>query len=88
MFEGEDSDRALYVTEQVALWLENDMDTIRRAQSVLGENGIGVFVTFVRETVRRARPGTAAWYVAQELAPNDYNRVHWHEIASAMRDTN
>lgn len=99
----EHSERAQYVTEQVALWLANDYEHYQHAQVCLKEgramqtlkggpvglvNGDihSVLATSITIVLRQARahPYSAAWYVAQELAPNDYQRINWADVAAEL----
>jgi hypothetical protein len=45
-----------------------------------------VLATSITMVLRRAHahPYSAAWYVAQELAPNDYQRIDWASIVAEL----
>lgn len=85
----EHSDRGRYVTEQVSLWIQNDgefVDDIRRRVDVAREIArrdpeLLDLAAYLSEIIRHAMPYTAPWQVAQELAPNDYDRIDWQSIA-------
>lgn len=76
----EDSERARYVTEQVANWITSDGNHYADAQRLANEGSAHALGNFLVTIVRRARPHTAPWHVAQELAPNDWGRVNWREV--------
>jgi hypothetical protein len=82
----EHSDRAKYVTDQVALWITNDSDHIADAQRLAKEGSAHALGNFLITVVRSARPHTAPWHVAQELAANDWGRVDWHEVLRQVQD--
>jgi hypothetical protein len=75
----EHSDRGRYVTEQVALWIENDsnyIDGARRAAHT-GTEHLRQYLTLI---ISGAPAYSAPWQVAQEMAPNDWDRVDWESI--------
>lgn len=74
------SERERYVTDQVANWITSDGDHIADAQKLAKEGSAHALGNFLMTVVRSARPHTAPWHVAQELAPNDWGRVHWDEV--------
>lgn len=98
----EHSERAKYVTEQVALWLANDYEHYQHAQVCIKEGRamqalrggpIGLVNGDVHSVlatsitmVLRGRPSkySAAWYVAQELSSNDYQRINWADVVAEL----
>lgn len=83
--EQEHSDRARYVTEQVALWIENDghhADEARQCAKMDGE--YTYLAQYCTRVIKCAARGEAAWHVLQEMAPNDWVRVHWDEVAASL----
>lgn len=86
---GEHSPRGAEVTEQVAVWIENDGELLPTARYKLGlydvKPGNG-FVRWMEQTLRNAREHTAPWQVAQDLSPNDYDRIDWVMVADRVRD--
>ena len=78
------SERARYVTEQVSLWIQNDGDYIEQARERAHDPER--LRAFLGSVIRRAPKGQAAWHVAAELAPNDWDRVHWDDVAEALRE--
>lgn len=86
--EVEHSERARYVTEQVALWIANDGDHIEEARAnILAEpNGLRGFEQYLSRVISLARKGEAAWHVQQELAPNDWARIHWDDVAREISE--
>lgn len=85
----EHSDRARYVTEQVAVWLENDSDHVTAMYQVLTntkEDKVLAFKQRVIDVILSAKPHSAPWQVRQILAPSDYDRVHWDDVAERVTD--
>lgn len=80
----EHSDRAKYVTEQVKLWIANDSDHIEKARQALAVN-IKTMAHYLTDSIRYSLRFTAPWHVKQELAPNDYGRIRWSEVADEIR---
>lgn len=78
------SERGRYVTDFVAMWIENDGEYFERARELLIDPDR--FERFLSTRLRQAQKGTAAWYTAQELAPNDYARIDWAEVARRLKD--
>lgn len=81
----EHSDRARYVTDQVALWIVSDGDYYGKAREY-AEQGPKALQEYAERRLRTARPHSAAWHVRQELAPNDYDRIHWDDVAHQLTD--
>jgi hypothetical protein len=84
----EHSERAREVTEQVALWIENDGERIEAARYKLGVYGVApgnAFVKYLEVALRDARPYSAPWQVAQNLSPNDYDRIDWDMVAERIK---
>lgn len=83
----EDSERGRYVTEQVALWIENDGERIEeaRANAEAEPNGLRGFEQYLTRVISLARKGQAAWHVQQELAPNDWARIDWAIVAERIK---
>lgn len=80
----EDSERGRYVTEQVAVWIENDGDYIKNARTV-AKLGTDALAEFLREVIQRSRRSSAPWQVSQELAPNDWARIDWAQVAQRIK---
>lgn len=89
----EHSERARYVTTQVALWVANDYETYKAALYALNEckdfsDPLYLLRTHITMELRRLTnnyaPGVAGWHVAQELAPNDYARINWVAVADEI----
>jgi len=83
---GEFSDRGRYVTEQVKLWIANDGDYIKSARLELRDKGVVGLAGFLMAIMSRAAQYSAPWQVAQELAPRDYGRIHWDEVADEISE--
>jgi hypothetical protein len=81
----EHSERARYVTEQVALWIANDGDYIERARD-WARSGPLYLQRRLRGVIEAAEEGTPPWHVAQELAPNDFDRVRWRDVAEEIQE--
>lgn len=81
----EHSDRAKWVTNQVALWIANDSDYIGIARGRL-THGIEVMAEYLTLVIRTGKPYSAPWQVAQELAPSDYDRIRWDDVADEIRE--
>lgn len=80
----EHSERAWWVTHLVAVWLENDRPWAEKAREVARQEAAFGFL-FAR-VLRAAPVGSAAWHTAQDLAPNDYERIHWDDIRASFLD--
>jgi hypothetical protein len=80
----EHSERGRYVTEQVSLWIQNDGDHYYEARD--RAHNPERLRAYLGSVIRRAAEDSAPWYVAQELAPNDWDRVDWAQIAEDLRD--
>lgn len=80
----EHSDRARWVTHLVTAWIENDSDYANKAREMYQEFDMATFGQYLATTLRRARKYTAPWQCAQELAPNDYQRIHWSDVADSL----
>jgi hypothetical protein len=79
----EHSDRGRYVTDQVKLWIVNDGEFIGSARTASADPAwLEKLLAYLLHT---AAEGSAPWHVAQELAPNDYTRINWAEIAEELR---
>lgn len=96
-FNGEDSSRGDYVTEMVTLWLANEGDVINyygdhgRIAEIAAKHAwagdlewLAKFATYL---IRWTRTSQAAWDVQQELAPNDYDRIRWADVAAELKAT-
>lgn len=79
----EHSDRGRHVTHLVQVWIENDGEHIVDAQAY-ARQGADVLADHLTEILRQARRSSAPWQTAQELAPNDYDRVDWQGIANDL----
>lgn len=81
------SEREAYVTEQVALWIENDGEYIEeaRANALAEPKGLRGFEQFLTRIIGIARKGEAAWHVQQELSPNDWGRIRWDVVADRVK---
>ena len=87
--EREHSDRARYVTEQVALWIVNDGDHVDEARANAEAERGGAYrglEQFCTRVISLARKGEAAWHVGQEMAPNDWARIRWDDVANQLLD--
>ncbi len=80
------SDRERYVTDLVAEWISSDGDYFDQAQSLAREGSWSALGDFLMRIVRSARPYSAPWHVAQEMAPNDWARVDWPAVLAALSD--
>jgi hypothetical protein len=80
----EHSERGRYVTEQVAVWLENDGEYIAEAREV-AEEGTETLGAWVTTVLADSREYSAPWQVAQELAPNDWARIDWAIVAERIK---
>ncbi|WP_040829060.1 hypothetical protein [Nocardia jiangxiensis] len=94
---GEHSERGRYVTEQVALWIANEGDatfykgTNDRIAFIAARHAwdgeLDALARFATHLIRTAQPAHAAWQVQQELAPNDYDRIRWEDVAAELKAT-
>ena len=77
------TNRTRYVTDQVLLWITNDSAEIKNARwyAEQGAKGLQAYISYV---LQKSRQGEAAWRVARELAPNDYDRVLWVEVQNEL----
>jgi hypothetical protein len=71
-------------THHVSVWICNDGDLIDFARQVAlgGPKALKRYVTAV---LRLAPKNTAAWHVAQEIAPNDLERIDWQSIVYDLK---
>lgn len=83
-YKGERSERGRYVTEQVRLWIVNDSDHYHQAQDA-ARKGAKELEVLLRGILRHPVAQSAPWQVSRELAPNDYNRIHWDEVAEELK---
>lgn len=84
----EHSERGRYVTEQVSVWIENDGELIGEARYRLLAYGVkpgNAFVRYLEALLRNAPRHSAPWQVAQELSPNDYDRIDWEAVADRIK---
>lgn len=77
----EHSDRGRYVTNQVTLWICNDSNYIKAARKAIKHDALPDLLSSILLT---SQPYSAPWQVAQELAPNDYNRIDWSSVAEDL----
>lgn len=95
----EHSGRAYFVTEQVKLWITNDGEHVEMARRIArtcsemqgvaiddGPRWLPLHAHLLR-IVTRSRPGTAAWHVGQEMAPNDWSRIWWVDVADELEES-
>lgn len=83
------SERARYVTDLVSMWIVNDGEHFHEARRAAGSDwaarsGYSELREYAERIIRTARRTTAPWHVAQELAPNDYARIHWADVANQL----
>lgn len=83
------TDRSAYVTDQVATWLANDAPVRLGADGRLRDLAISSFVKYVQaelwRSLEREAKHLAAWHVARELAPNDYDRIDWARVIAELK---
>lgn len=77
----ERSDRTSYVTEWVTQWIISDAHYVVRACRKYRDGGLPALASYIQSVLRVARYGSPPWQVRQELAPNDYDRIAWAEVA-------
>lgn len=78
------SDRRRYVTNQVSMWVCNDRNIYFQARQMAAEVSAIDLGSYLIPIIQRARPHSTPWQVAQELAPNDYNRIDWSSVAEDL----
>lgn len=71
------------ITEHVEQWLIHDGFHVYRAANA-AEVSPDALSRYVARTLRSASEGTAAWECAQELAPRDYDRIDWSDLAATV----
>lgn len=84
----EHSERGREVTEQVALWIENDGQRIDKARDLYGDGRdfeLRAMVTYLRMQLQTALRSSAPWQVAQDLSPRDYDRIDWAIVAERIK---
>lgn len=74
------------MTRLVGVWLANDHDPYFELGPLAAEGAVAQLAQRATEILTTARKGSAAWYTAQELAPADYDRVDWAEVARDVYD--
>ena len=80
----EHSEKGAEVTRWVELWLINDGDYYPQALDLALAGEVEELGKWVSGVLRTARMPSAAWHTARELAPNDYARVDWADIARTL----
>lgn len=78
------TERQAYVTEQVALWIENDSKHNPDAVALAKADDVPALRRYLVKTIRFSRRGEAAWHVSRELAPNDFDRIRWDVVAERL----
>ncbi|MBM7771956.1 hypothetical protein JOD54_002160 [Actinokineospora baliensis] len=78
------SAREQYVTDLLLMWLDNEEILTAQGRKVYLFGGSRALKDFLSTVVKWARQGSAAWYLAQELASNDYDRIFWPAIGMAL----
>ena len=80
----EHSDRGKYVTELVSTWICNDGAFYNKARNC-ASRGVRSLECYILYLLRDFDPPLPTpLQVAQELAPNDYNRIDWQSIADDL----
>ena len=88
----EHSERARWVTHLVTVWLENDGDYAENAREIVkqatdaGKDPAAELGKSVSALLRIAPHGSAPWQCAQDLAPNDYNRIRWTDVVESLTE--
>lgn len=85
------SERARYVTEQVQAYIANegdpDPDTgeriAERAMALARANGLEALEQYVTRIIK-TYPGRGARLTLNELAPNDWSRIRWDDVAREL----
>lgn len=80
----EHTERAREVTEQVAVWIENDGQRIDVARRCV-EFGVKPLRTYLTMQLQTALRSSAPWQVAQDLSPRDYDRIDWAMVAERIK---
>lgn len=80
----EHSEKGREVTDWVSVWLVNDSDTYFGALDAARCGDLETLESFVVETLKGAPEHSGAWYTAQELSANDYERIDWQDIADTL----
>jgi hypothetical protein len=88
----EHSERGRWVTDEVSLWINNDGDYYETAHHyahmdymdgmLTGNNGL--LAEYLGTILQGAVKPSAPWHVAQELSPNDYERIDWRSVADDL----
>lgn len=78
------TERQKYVTEQVAVWIENDGKYVQDAKALAKADDVPALRRYLVKTIRFSRRGEAAWHVSRELAPNDFDRIRWDLVAASL----
>jgi hypothetical protein len=79
------TEREAYVTEQVAVWIENDGKHYYDAVTLANKEMHDALKRYLTKTIRYSRKPQAAWHVGQELAPNDWDRIDWVAVADRLK---
>lgn len=80
----EHSQRGKDMTHKVSVWIENDFQFNPTAVSLAHHVGCGALRHYLSVILKAAAPYSAAWQTAQDMAPNDYDRVDWQEIFDTL----
>lgn len=86
------------VTDMVATWIISESDFLdhngthkriaEHANDYADGNNLDGLRSFTTNVLRQSRGNSAAREVADELAPNDYDRIDWSEVAAALHASN
>jgi len=86
------------VTDMVATWIISESDFLdhngahkrvaEHASDYAAGNNLDGLRSFTTSVLRQSRGSSAAREVADELAPNDYDRIDWSGVAAALHASN
>ena len=78
----EHSERCMWVTHLVTVWLENDRPWAEKAWKMADQEA--AFALLFTRVLRTAPFGSAAWHANQQLAPADYARIDWDDVRASF----
>lgn len=71
-------------THSVALWITNDEPYYWEAKKRAEASDIDGLRKYLTKALKEAKEPSAAWYTAQDLSPNDYDRIDWEAVAGDL----
>lgn len=76
------TEQARMVTDEITMLVDNDESLYRAARRADPDRPQSVvnFAEFVTAAMKSAPDTSHAYYVAEDLSPRDYERIHWTDV--------